>query len=218
MNFRRLLHALVRHLVFGLLGAVVASASAVAASSSGQVTIDAARQRLEAAETAGNDSAVREALWDMMKAVVVGARSGSIPTQALTASFPETLGPLRLSAGSGVVPTRASYSGLAKPVWVSVRDLGEPSRLLGLALRWSLAPTDNATPEGKTIRRIYCQGHRLVREEFHADGRSGYAVLLGNGVVVEAETRAYADQPTLQAAVEGLDLDSLEALARTPER
>ena len=53
-----------------------------------------------------------------------------------------------------------------------------------------------------------------MHEQYRKDGSSGeMTVILGNGVVVEAEGR-HVDIATLKGAVAGLDMARLEAMKR----
>jgi hypothetical protein len=86
---------------------------------------------------------------------------------------------------------------------LSITDTGGLAGLAAMA-GWANMTMDKET-DGK-VEKVYKEGARTVHEEYRKDGsQSEVTVLLGNGVVVEAEG-SRVDADTLKKTLAGLDL------------
>lgn len=156
-------------------------------------------------------------------AEVMGAIGSGEPfaAQDLKAVLPESAGGLQREsieaqsiAGLRMSTAHATYAAGDKRLQLSVSDLGGMAGLAAMA-GWINTTLDRETTD--SVERVSKQGARTVREQYRKDGSSGeYTVLLANGVLVEAKGRRI-DQPELQALVEALALDKLEARKRAPK-
>jgi hypothetical protein len=173
-----------------------------------------ASKRIEAAQKSTDPAAVGNALGEMMSAMTGGGEP--IAADSLKTALPERAGDLKrdsVEAESSKMGSsaKATYAGDDKRLDLSVTDVGGTAGLA--ALGWAAAITLDRDADGK-VERVYKQGARTVREEFHKDGSQGeYTLILANGLIVEAKGER-VDQAALKATVEGLDLARLESLKR----
>lgn len=176
-------------------------------------------KRMEAAQKSGDPAATGKALSDAMGALS-GTSGQPIAPQDLKALLPDSLGELKRDSveaqanqamGMAGSSAKASYKADDKRVRLSITDIGGLAGLASVA-GWASTTLDRETTD--KVERIYKQGERTVREEFRKDGSRGeYALILTNGVVVEANGQR-VDQGALKAIVEGLDLAKLETMKR----
>lgn len=182
--------------------------------------MEEAGKRMEAAQKSGDSAAASKAASEMLGAL--GGTSGeALPPQELKALLPDSLGALRRESieaqgnqamGLAGSSAKASYAGDGQQrVRLSITDLGGMAGLAQLA-GWAGSTLDRETE--REIERVYKQGQRTVREKSRKDGsRSEVSMILGNGVIVEAEGRK-VELAALKSIVEGLDLARLETMKR----
>jgi hypothetical protein len=216
---------------FGRFGGMGGGSNVTINTPRGEVSIDTAKmeaaakkleeagKRMEAAQKSGDPAATGKALSEAMGALS-GTSGEPIPPQDLKALLPENLGELKRDSveaqsnqamGIAGSSAKASYKADDKRVRLSITDIGGLGGLASIA-GWASSTLDRETSE--KVERVYKQGERTVREEFRKDGSRGeYAVILTNGVVVEANGQR-VDLATLKAIVEGIDLGKIEALKR----
>jgi len=210
----------------GMMGGMTRDAEIQIRTADGAVSVDTSKmeefakqmedasKRIEAAQKSADPAAVGNALGEMMSAMTGGGEP--IAADALKTALPERAGDLKrdsLEAESSKMGSsaKATYAGDDKRLDLSVTDVGGTAGLA--ALGWAAAITLDRDADGK-VERVYKQGARTVREEFHKDGSQGeYTLILANGLIVEAKGER-VDQAALKATVEGLDLARLESLKR----
>src|SRR5204862_1286768 len=94
---------------------------------------------------------------------------------------------------------------------LSITDSGGLAGLATMA-GWAGLTMDKET-DGK-VEKVYKDGARTVHEEYRKDGSQGeVTVLLGNGVIVEAEGTK-VDVATLRKVIAGVDLGKIESMKR----
>jgi hypothetical protein len=185
--------------------------------------MEAARERAEAAQKAGDPASAGAALGAMMGALA-GAGGTPIPAADLKAQLPETLGALKresleTSAGGAVgvagSVAKATYAGAENQrAELSITDLGGLGSLASVAT-WANVTVDRETPEGS--EKTYKDGGRTVHEEYRKDGsHAEVTVILKNGVVVETSGQGI-EAATLKSMAGAVNLDAIEALKR-PEK
>ncbi|MBC7955611.1 MAG: YIP1 family protein [Cytophagales bacterium] len=216
---------------FGRFGGMGSGGDVTISTPRGEVNIDTAKmeaaakkleevgKRMEAAQKSGDPAAAGKALSEAMGALS-GTSGEPIPPQDLKAMLPDSLGDLKRDSveaqgnqamGIAGSSAKASYKADNKRVRLSITDIGGLGGLASLA-GWASSTLDRETTD--KVERVYKQGERTVREEFRKDGSRGeYAVILTNGVVVEANGQR-VDLPALKAIVESLDLAKIEAMKR----
>jgi hypothetical protein len=179
--------------------------------------MEEAAKRMEQAQKSGDGAAAGKAMGEMLSALT-GTAGTPISAQELKALLPETLARLErksFEAQSGEAmgiagsSANATYGSGDKQISLSVNDMG------GLGAVGTLAAWANVTVDRETdgtVEKVYKQGGRTVREEYHKDGSSAeYTVILKNGVIVEAKGRG-VDPVAMKQATEGLNLAKIEAL------
>jgi hypothetical protein len=181
--------------------------------------VDAARERMEAAQKSGDPASAGQALGDMMGALT-GAGGTPIPPADLKAKLPETLGALKRDSfetnggqamGIASSVAKASYVNGDQRAQVTISDLGGLGGLASVA-QWANVTVDKETSDA--IEKVYKQGGRTIHEEYRKDGSHGeVTVILANGVIVET-TGDHVDGATIKSMAGSLDLDALEAMKR----
>lgn len=197
----------------------------------GEVKLDTARmeafarkmeeagKQMEKAQATGDSAAANQAA-----AAMVGAMAGGggppIPPQELKALLPETVGGLKRESfeaqgGSAMGVAGSSAKGVftegERRVQLSITDIGGMGGLMGVAA-WAAVTIDRET-DGR-VEKVYKQGKRTMREEYHKDGSQGdYTVILENGVMVEAQG-SKTPIGALKSLVAALDLERIEAIKR----
>lgn len=194
----------------------------------GEVKIDSAKmeamaKKMEEAAKSGDPSAAGKAAGAMLGAMT-GTNAAPIAAADLKALLPESLGELKREsiessggdvAGVGGSSAKAAYAAGDRHVRLSVTDLGGLGGVAALA-GWANVTADRETPT--EVEKTYKNGGRTVHEKQRKDGSSGeYTVLLGNGVVVEAEGDK-VELAALKSAVEGMDLSKVESLKRAAKQ
>ena len=190
----------------------------------GELKIDSAKmeamaKKMEEASKSGDPAAAGKAAGAMLGAMT-GTNAAPIAAAELKALLPDGIGDLKREsiesgggdvAGLGGSSAKAEYASGDKRVHLSVTDLGGLGGMAALA-GWANITSDRET--ATEIEKTYKAGNRTIHEKQRKDGTQGeYMVLLGNGVVIEASGERVGG-PALKAAVEGLDLNKVEALKR----
>jgi hypothetical protein len=181
--------------------------------------MDAARERMEAAQKSGDPASAGQALGDMMGALT-GSGGRPIPPTDLKAQLPETLGALKRDSfetnggsamGISSSVAKASYVNGDQRAQVTISDLGGLGGLASVAA-WANVTVDKETSDA--IEKVYKDGHRTIHEEYRKDGSHGeVTVILANGVIVETSGDRI-DGATIKSMASGLNLDALEAMKR----
>ncbi len=176
-------------------------------------------KRMEEAQKSGDSAAAGKAMGEMIGAIS-GAGAQPIPVDELKARLPESLGGLRRESlesqsgqamGMGGSMAKAVYIQGERRVDLSITDLGGLAGIAAMA-GWANVTSDRETPE--KIEKTYKQGQRTIKEEAWKDGSRGeLSVLLGNGVMVEANGHKL-DLAAVRSIVDSLKLDQLEAIKR----
>ncbi|MGE0806623.1 MAG: Yip1 family protein [Burkholderiaceae bacterium] len=181
--------------------------------------MEEARASADQAAQSGDAAASGQAAAQVL-AALGGAASGTsgrapIDAQTLKGMLPESLGGLKRHSyeaqqnemmGFKASVAQAQFRDDARRIDLKITDIG------GLAGLMMFAGWANVTGEkdtGTETEKIYKDGKRTVRERAAKDGSSAtYALVLENGVIVEADGRQ-VDSAVLKRAVEGLDLAQL---------
>jgi len=179
--------------------------------------MEEAGKRMEQAQASGDTAAAGKAMGDIMGAMT-GAGGVPIPAQDLKALLPEALGDLKRESfeaqggqamGMAGSSAKATYAAGDRRVQLSITDMGSVAGLAALA-GWANMTSERETNE--QVEKVYKQGARTVREQYRKDGSHGeVTVILQNGVLVEA-TGDKVDVASLKRAVEGVNLDKVEAM------
>jgi hypothetical protein len=198
----------------------------------GEVSVDAgkldalakkmeeASKKMEAATKSGDPDAAAKAAGQVIGALTGAGQRAPIDAGELKAALPETLADLprgRWETGSsapmGVAASRAEAEYVAgdRRVKVEILDVGGLSGLLAVA-GWTGALGERESQDER--ERSYKDGARIVRESERKDGsRAEYKLVLGNGVIVEAEASG-VPLAELKRAVGGMDLAKLEKVGK----
>ncbi len=202
-------------------GEVNVDGDAIAAASK---RMDAARERMEAAQKSGDPASAGAAgvaaLGDMMGALTGAGGGTPIPVADLKAQLPDTLGALKresfeTSGGSAMgISTsvvKAGYVAGDQRAQLTITDVGGLGGLANVA-NWANVTTDKETPDA--IEKTYKDGGRTIHEEYRKDGSHGeYTVILKNGVIVET-AGDHVDGATLKSLASAVNLDAIEAMKR----
>jgi len=202
----------------------------------GEVSVDAgkldglakqmeqAAKRMEEASKSGDPAAVGKAAAEALGAVAgaTGGQGNRTPfgAQELKSTLPERLAGLPrtayeaqsgAAAGLAGSTARADYGERGQRIEIEIVDMGNLSGLMSLA-GWMGVTGERET--GTEVERTYKEGTRMVHESRRKDGsRAEYKLVLGNGVMVQAEGHGI-DLPALKRAVQELDLSRLESTRR----
>ena len=179
--------------------------------------MESAARKIDEATKSGDPAALGKATSEALGAAFGGDRK-PLDIAALKALVPETVAGLARTdwetesgAAMGVpaAKARAVYRGSGDAsVKIEILDLGGVSRMLGAAA-WAATVGERETRD--RVERVYREGERVVRERVaKGDGDAEYALILANGVMIEAEGRGVG-LTALKQAVQGLDLKTLEA-------
>ncbi len=181
--------------------------------------VDAARERMEAAQKSGDPASAGKALGDMMGALT-GAGGTPIPPADLKAQLPETLGALKRESfetnggqamGISSSVAKASYVNGEQRAQVTISDMGGLGGLASVA-QWASVTVDKETPDA--VEKVYKDGGRTIHEEYRKDGsHAEVTVILANGVIVET-SGDHVDGATVKSMSSALNLDALEAMKR----
>jgi len=181
--------------------------------------VEAAKERMEAAQKSGDPASAGAALGDMLGAVT-GAGGTPIPPADLKAQLPEALGSLKresfeTSGGSAMgissSVAKATYVSGDQHAQLTISDLGGLGGLASVAA-WANVTVDKETPEG--IEKTYKDNGRTVHEQYRKDGtHAEYTVILKNGVIVET-SGDHVDGATLKSMASGVNLDAIEGMKR----
>lgn len=214
-----LLTALVVNLVGGYLVSSIAGrlVSPVAAtggtvSVAGLGTIDAAK--MQAVADRANAAAAK-----LQTQAESGKPAEVTPTATLQAMLPAVSGWTRgdvetQSGGAGGVggsSASARYTSGDQAMTVTVADIGAMGALAGLGAAMNIQ-SSKQTANG--YEKVETQGSRVVTAKWDGADKSGsYSVVVGNRFTVSAEGSAPSDA-AFKAAVDGVDLGKLEAMAK----
>jgi hypothetical protein len=181
--------------------------------------MDAARQRMEAAQAASDPAAAGKALGEMMGAMA-GGGTAPIAAADLKAMLPESLGDMKRESfeanggaamGLATSSATATYAAGDRRVHLAVTDLGGMSGLAAMA-GWANMTQDRETQD--EVEKVYKDGNRTIHEQYRKDGsHAEYSVVLANGVVVEAKGDG-VDLGAVKAAAGGIDLGRIESMKR----
>jgi hypothetical protein len=222
--------------VAGMAGTAAISQAALGGSNSSIVTIDddsalgkldawsrkveAAGEKLEAAQKSGDADAQAAALGAMVgTAFSGGAQVEALAPDLLKPFMPETLGGLartEISAerngamGMQVSEARATYSdGASRRLQLEVIDMGSAKGLMGLA---GLAGVESERQTEHGYEKTYKEDGRIVQEQWDSQGKHGeFSIVLGNRFNVKVSGDA-DDFAQIKAAVASLNLAGLEAM------
>ena len=181
--------------------------------------MEEAGKRMEEAQKSGDSAAAGKAAGEVMGALT-GGSGKPIASADLKTMLPESVGDLKrtgIEASSGEAmgiagsSAKATYANGDRNLTLSITDTGGLAGLAAMA-GWANMTMDKES-DGK-VEKVYKDGARTVHEEYRKDGsQSEVTVLLGNGVVVEAEG-SRVDAETLKKTLAGLDLGRIEAMKR----
>ena len=181
--------------------------------------MEEAGKRMEAAQKSGDNAAAGKAMGDIMGAVT-GSNGKPMAAADLKAMLPESVGDMRRNSieassgeamGIGGSTAKAGYVNGDRQVRLSITDSGGLAGLAAMA-GWANMTVDKET-DGN-VEKIYKDGGRTLHEQYRKDGSHGsVTVILGNGVIVEAEGDR-VDIGSLKKLVASLDLGKIEAVKR----
>lgn len=185
--------------------------------------MEQAAKKVEEASKSGDPSAIGKAAGEALGAVAGAAGAGQrtpIGAQQLKAVLPETVAGLArgqweasdtTAMGIKGSSAKADYGQGERRVELEIVDIGGLSGLMSIA-GWMGVTGERET--GTERERTYKDGARMVHEREEKTGRRAeYKLVLGNGVVVQADGEG-VDLATLKRAVEGLDLKGLESAGK----
>jgi hypothetical protein len=182
--------------------------------------VEAAGQKMEAAQKSGDADATAQALGAVMGAAMSGGdQVEALAPDLLKPFVPETLGGLartEMSAerngamGMQISEAHARYSdGSDRTLRLEVTDMGSAKGLMGLA---GIAGVENERQTEHGYEKTFKQDGRLIHEQWDKqDGRGEYSIVLGNRFTVKVSgTAGSIDE--IKAAVASVNLAGLEAL------
>jgi hypothetical protein len=185
--------------------------------------MEQAAKKVEEASKSGDPSAIGKAAGEALGAVAGAAGAGQrepIGAQQLKAILPESIDGLARAQWEASDTTamgikgssaKADYGQGERRIELEILDIGGLSGLMSIA-GWMGVTGERET--GTERERTYKDGARMVHEREQKSGRrSEYKLVLGNGVVVQAEGDG-VDLATLKRAVGGLDLKALESAGK----
>jgi hypothetical protein len=182
--------------------------------------VEAANEKLEAAQQSGDEEAQAAALKAMMGAALGGGQQvESLPTERLKPFLPETLAGMARTdfsvqrndaMGLQITEARASYANESgRTLELEITDAGTAKGLLALA-DWSGMENETETDTG--FEKTYREDGRLIHEQWDREGKNGeYAVVLGDRFTVKVRGGGN-DLDDLKDAVGQVDLRALEGL------
>lgn len=192
--------------------------------------MEAAGEKMEAAQKSGDSAAQSEALGQALGALVGAGSSGveALSPEQLKPFVPESLGGLARTTykvertdmmGLQVATGSASYGddSADRKLDLEITDMGGASSMALLA-GWALVETESESSEG--YERVYREDGARVHETWNEAGRTGsYERIVADRFLVALEGRGL-DMSALKSAAESLDLSGLAALkesGRKPE-
>ncbi len=183
--------------------------------------VEAAGEKLEAAEKSGDADAAAQAVGGVLGTVLGG---GGQPVESLSldkikAFLPETLASLprtSMSAernqamGLQISTGQAQYGAADGPdLSLEITDMGGARGVMLLA-GWAGVESEQQTDTG--YEKTYKQGGRIIHEEWdNSNGRGEYSVVVGERFVAKLSGGA-ANLGALKSALSEVDLGGLEAL------
>ena len=185
--------------------------------------MEQAAKKVEEASKSGDPAAIGKAAGEALGAVAGAAGAGQrapVGAQQLKAMLPETIAGLARTQWEASDTTamgikgssaKADYEQGERRIELEILDIGGLSGLMSIA-GWMGVTGERET--GTERERTYKDGARMVHEREEKTGRRAeYKLVLGNGVVVQADGEG-VDLATLKRAVEGLDLKGLESAGK----
>ena len=182
--------------------------------------VEAAGQKMEAAQKSGDADATAQALGAVMGAAMSGGdQVEALAPDLLKPFVPETLGGLartEMSAerngamGMQISEAHARYSdGSDRTLRLEVTDMGSAKGLMGLA---GIAGVENERQTEHGYEKTFKQDGRLIHEQWDSQDNSGeYSIVLGNRFTVKVSGNAGSIEE-IKAAVASINLAGLEAL------
>jgi len=184
-------------------------------------SMQAASEKVQAAQKSGDTAAQANAVGQAVSAALGGGgKVESLPPDTIKQFVPESLAGLprtnvsverNAAMGMQVSTARASYSdGAQRSLNLEITDTGSLKGLVGFATGFAGIEQDKETDSG--YEKVYRSGGQLVHEQWNNGSRSGeYSVVVGDRFAVKVSGSA-ADISELKAAVGSVNLAGLEAL------
>ena len=182
--------------------------------------VEAAGQKMEAAQKSGDADATAQALGAMMGAAMGGGdQVEALAPDLLKPFVPATLGGLartEMSAerngamGMQISEAHARYSdGGDRSLRLEVTDMGSAKGLMGLA---GIAGGESERQTEHGYEKSFKQDGRLIHEQWDSQNNRGeYSIVLGNRFTVKVSGNA-GSIDEIKAAVASVNLAGLEAL------
>jgi hypothetical protein len=182
--------------------------------------VEAAGQKMDAAQKSGDADASAQALGAVMGAAMGGGdQVEALAPDVLKPFMPETLGGLartEMSAerngamGMQISEAHARYSdGGDRALRLEVTDMGSARGLMGLA---GIAGVESERQTEHGYEKTFKQDGRLIHEQWDKqDGSGEYSIVLGNRFTVKVSGNA-GSIDEIKSAVASINLAGLEAL------
>jgi hypothetical protein len=180
-----------------------------------------ASKKLEAAQKSGDVEAQKQAMNEMVGAVLGGgAQVESLAPERIKPFLPATLaGSARTdysaerkgAMGMQISTAEASYTdeGTGQSLHLEITDMGSAKGLMALA-SWAVVQQDSESDQG--YEKTYTSNGRMMHEQWDSKNRQGeYAAVLGGRFIVKVSGNADSIE-VLKSALDSLDLAGLEAL------
>jgi hypothetical protein len=180
-----------------------------------------ASKKLEAAQKSGDVEAQKQAMNEMVGAVLGGgAQVESLAPERIKPFLPATLaGSARTdysaerkgAMGMQISTAEASYTdeGTGQSLHLEITDMGSAKGLMALA-SWAVVQQDSESDQG--YEKTYTSNGRMMHEQWDSGNRQGeYAAVLGGRFIVKVSGNADSIE-VLKSALDSLDLAGLEAL------
>ena len=180
-----------------------------------------ASRKLQSAQKSGDVEAQKQAMNEMMGAVLGGgAQVEALAPERLKPFLPATLAGItrtdysaerKAAMGMQVSTAEASYANesTGQSLQLEITDMGSAKGLMALA-SWAVVQQDSESSQG--YEKTYKSDGRMLHEEWDNENRQGeYAAVLGERFIVTVSGNADSID-VLKSAMNSLDLSGLEAL------
>jgi hypothetical protein len=180
-----------------------------------------ASRKLETAQKSGDVEAQKQAMNEMVGAVLGGgAQVEALAPERLKPFVPATLAGIartdysaerKGAMGMQVSTAEANYTdeGTGRSLHLEITDTGSAKGLMGFA-SWAVIQQDSESDQG--YEKTYKADGRLMHEEWDSGNRQGeYAAVLGERFIVKVSGNADSID-VLKSAMDSLNLSGLEAL------
>ena len=180
-----------------------------------------ASRKLQSAQKSGDVEAQKQAMNEMMGAVLGGgAQVEALAPERLKPFLPATLAGItrtdysaerKAAMGMQVSTAEASYANesTGQSLQLEITDMGSAKSLMALA-SWAVVQQDSESSQG--YEKTYKSDGRMLHEEWDNENRQGeYAAVLGERFIVTVSGNADSID-VLKSAMNSLDLSGLEAL------